>query len=91
MKNADINTVLLFVSLIALTVWLGSIRMRENLKGDSKALVYVKNAGPQKFINPYIVYGMAKEESDDEEKLAAIIPLTKANKREALIELLESL
>ena len=33
MKNADINTVLLFVSLIALVVWLGSIRMREKPQG----------------------------------------------------------
>lgn len=91
MKNAKINTIILFVSLVALVVWLGSIRMRENLKGDSKAVAYVRDAAPEKFINPYIVYGMAKEITDDEEKLARIIPLAKANKREALIKHLESL
>jgi hypothetical protein len=91
MKNADINTILMFVSLIALVVWLGSIRMRENLEGDSKAVAYVRDAAPEKFINPYILYGLAKELSDDEEKLALIIPLAKANRREALIKHLESL
>jgi hypothetical protein len=91
MKNAKINTIILFVSLVALVVWLGSIRMRENLKGDSKAVAYVRDAAPEKFINPYIVYGMAKEITDDEEKLARIIPLAKANKREDLIKHLESL
>ena len=65
--------------------------MRENLKGDSKAVAYVRDADPKKFINPYIVYGMAKELTDDEEKLARIIPLAEANKRDALIKHLESL
>ena len=91
MKNANINTLLLIVSILALAVWLASIRMRENLKGDSKAVAYVRDADPKKFINPYIVYGMAKELSDDEEKLARIIPLAEANKRDALIKHLESL
>ena len=91
MKNANINTVLLIVSILALAVWLASIRMRENLKGDSKAVAYVRDADPKKFINPYIVYGMAKELTDDEEKLARIIPLAEAKKRDALIKHLESL
>ena len=91
MKNANINTILLIVSILALAVGLGSIRMRENLKGDSKAVAYVRDADPKKFINPYIVYGMAKELTDDEEKLARIIPLAEANKRDALIKHLESL
>ena len=91
MKNANINTVLLIVSILALAVWLASIRMRENLKGDSKAVAYVRDDDPKKFINPYIVYGMAKELTDDEEKLARIIPLAEANKRDALIKHLESL
>ena len=54
MKNANINTVLLIVSILALAVWLASIRMRENLKGDSKAVAYVRDADRKKFINPYI-------------------------------------
>ena len=91
MKNANINTVLLIVSILALAVWLASIRMRENLKGDSKAVAYVRDADPKKFINPYIVYGMAKGLTDDEEKLSRIIPLAEANKRDALIKHLESL
>ena len=91
MKNANINTILLIVSILALAVWLASIRMRENLKGDSKAVAYVRDADPKKYINPYIVYGMAKELTDDEEKLAKIIPLVEANKRDALIKHLESL
>ena len=91
MKNANINTILLIVSILALAVWLASIRMRENLKGDSKAVAYVRDAAPEKFVNPYIVYGMAKELTDEEEKLARIIPLAEANKRDALIKHLESL
>ena len=59
MKNANINTILLIVSILALAVWLASIRMRENLKGDSKAVAYVRDAAPEKFVNPYIVYGLS--------------------------------
>ena len=92
MKNTKLNTILLFVSLVALVVWLGSIRMREHLEGsDSKAVKYVKEASPEKFINPFIVYGMAKELTEDEEKLARIIPLVKSGDREKLIAYLESL
>jgi hypothetical protein len=86
-----LNTVALVISIIVVVMWLASIRMRENLEGDSKALKYVRDAAPEKFLNPYIIYGLAKETTDDEEKLARIIPLAKANKRDALIEHLESL
>ena len=91
MNNSNINTILLIVSIITLVAWLGSIRMRENLKGDSKAVAYVRGASTKKFINPYIVYGMAKELTNDEEKLDRIISLAEANKRDALIKHLESL
>jgi hypothetical protein len=52
---------------------------------------YVSEASPTKFINPFIVYGFAKELTDDDEKLAKIIPLTKSGDREKLIEYLKSL
>ena len=38
MKNSNINTILLIMSIVALTAWLVSIRMRENLNDDSKAV-----------------------------------------------------
>lgn len=91
MNNARLNTIALVVSLVLVVMWLTSIRMRENLTGDSKALKYVRDAAPEKFLNPYIVYGLAKETTNDEEKLARIIPLAKANKRDSLIKHLESL
>ena len=91
MNNTRLNTIALVVSLVLVVMWLTSIRMRENLTGDSKALKYVRDAAPEKFLNPYIVYGLAKETTNDEEKLARIIPLAKANKRDSLIKHLESL
>lgn len=92
MKNGRFNTILLVASIILVIVWLGSIRMRENLEAsDSKAVKYVKEASPEKFINPFIVYGMAKELTEDEDKLAKIIPLVKSGDRNALIAYLESL
>jgi hypothetical protein len=91
MNNGRLNTIALVVSLVLVVMWLTSIRMRENLTGDSKALKYVRESAPKKFLNPYIVYGLAKETTNDEEKLARIIPLAKANKRDALIKHLESL
>lgn len=92
MKNGRFNTVLLVVSIILVIAWLTSIRMRENLDGnEAKAIKYVLEASPEKFINPFIVYGMAKELTDDEEKLAKIIPLVKSGDRNALVAYLETL
>ena len=79
-----------FVSIAVVAYWLFTLR-RENLEGDSKAVKYVREAAPGKFINPFVVYGLAKEETKDEEKLARIIPLTKSGDREKLIAYLESL
>jgi len=87
-----INTLALVASIVIVVAWLYMLRRRENLDGDSsKAVKYVSEASPEKFINPFIVYGFAKELTDDEEKLAKIIPLTKSGDREKLIEYLKSL
>jgi hypothetical protein len=91
MKNSWINTTAVIVSILVVMYWLYTIR-REKMEGqDSKAVKYIKEASPEKFINPFIVYGMAKELTDDDEKLAKIIPLVKSGDREALIAYLESL
>lgn len=91
MKNRQINTIAVIVSLVVVAYWLYTIR-REKLEGkDSKAVKYIKESSPEKFINPFIVYGMAKELTEDEEKLAKIIPLVKSGGREELIAYLESL
>ena len=86
-----LNTVALVISIIIVVMWLASIRMRENLDGDSKAVAYVRDAPEGKFINPFVIYGLAKEQTKDEEKLARIIPLAKSGDREKLIAYLETL
>jgi len=91
MKKVNrLNTVAVFVSIAIVVYWLYTLR-RENLNGDSKAIKYVRDAPEGKFINPFVIYGLAKEETKDEEKLARIIPLTKSGDREKLIAYLESL
>ena len=91
MKKTDrLNTIAVFVSIAIVGYWLYTIR-RENLNGDSKAVKYVRDSPEGKFINPFVVYGLAKEETKDEEKLARIIPLAKSGDREKLIAYLESL
>jgi hypothetical protein len=91
MKNSWINTTSVIVSILVVMYWLYTIR-REKMEGqDSKAVKYIKEASPEKFINPFIVYGMAKELTDDDEKLAKIIPLVKSGDRKKLIAYLESL
>jgi len=51
----------------------------------------VRDAPEGKFINPFVIYGLAKEQTKDEEKLARIIPLAKSGDREKLIAYLETL
>lgn len=85
------NTIAVIVSVVLIIYLLFVIR-RENMEGEeSKAVKYVRDAGPKKFINPYIVYGFAKEQTDDEKKLARIIPLAKSGDRQKLLAYLRQL
>jgi hypothetical protein len=98
MKGGQLNRIAVILSIIIVIYWLYTLR-REKLEGSvgpttdeySKAVKYVSEASPEKFLNPYIVYGFASELTDDEEKLARVIPLVKMGDREKLIEYLESL
>lgn len=102
MKRGQLNRIAVIVSILIIIYWLYTLR-RENLEGSvgpaigptesgySKALKYVTEASPEKFINPYIVYGFASEITKDEQKLARVIPLVKLGDRQKLIEYLESL
>jgi hypothetical protein len=102
MKRGQFNRIAVILSILIIMYWLYTLR-REKLEGSvgptigptaggySKAVKYVSEASPEKFINPYIVYGFASEITDDEEKLARVIPLVKLGDREKLIKYLESL
>jgi hypothetical protein len=89
-KAGRLNTFAVLISIAIVGYWLYTLR-RENLDGDSKAVAYVRDAPEGKFINPFVIYGLAKEQTKDEEKLARIIPLAKSGDREKLIAYLETL
>jgi hypothetical protein len=103
MKGSQLNRIAVFLSILIIIYWLYTLR-REKFEGSvgptigptalgeySKAVKYVSEASPEKFLNPYIVYGFASELTDDEDKLARVIPLVKMGDREKLIKYLESL
>jgi len=62
---------------------------REKLEGQkSEAILYVENSDEP---NPFIVYGMVKKQTDDEEKQKKALTLANDKKKEELLEFLKTL
>ena len=60
------NQILLVVVILVIVLWnLARVRRLEKLEGQkSEAILYVENSDEP---NPFIVYGMVKKQTDDEE------------------------
>ena len=62
---------------------------REKLEGQkSEAILYVENSDEP---NPFIVYGMVKKQTDDEEKQKKALTLANDKKKSELLEFLKTL
>jgi len=65
------------------------MRRREMLEDKkSEAILYVENSDEP---NPFIVYGMVKKQTDDEEKQKKALTLANEKKKSELLEFLETL
>ena len=79
--------------MLAILVVLGwnlmRMRRREMLEDKkSEAILYVENSDEP---NPFIVYGMVKKQTDDEEKQKKALTLANEKKKSELLEFLETL
>ena len=62
---------------------------KEKLEGQkSEAILYVENSEEP---NPFIVYGMVKKQTDDEEKQKKALTLANDKKKSELLEFLKTL
>ena len=84
------NQILLVVVILVIVLWnLARVRRLEKLEGQkSEAILYVENSDEP---NPFIVYGMVKKQTDDEEKQKKALNLASEKKTAELLEFLKTL
>lgn len=88
--NLKLNQVVLFLAVVVVLGWnITRIRRREKLEGmKSEAILYVENSEEP---NPFIVYGMVRKQTDDEEKQKKALTLANDKKIDELLEFLKTL
>ena len=84
------NQILLVVVILVIVLWkLARVRRLEKLTGQkSEAILYVENSDDP---NPFIVYGMVKKQTDDEEKQKIALTLANERKKKELLKFLKTL
>ncbi len=84
------NQILLVVVILVIVLWnLARVRRLEKLEGQkSEAILYVENSDEP---NPFIVYGMVKKQTDDEEKHKKALTLANERKKKELLKFLKTL
>jgi len=84
------NQILLVVVILVIVLWnLARVRRLEKLEGQkSEAILYVENSDEP---NPFIVYGMVKKQTDDEEKQKKALTLANERKKKELLKFLKTL
>jgi hypothetical protein len=85
-----LNQIILIVVVVVIVFWnIMKIRRLEKLEGQkSEAILYVENSDEA---NPFIVYGMVKKQTDDEEKQKKALTLANDKKKSELLEFLKTL
>jgi len=90
LRKIKLNQIILVVAILVVLGW--NIRRSsrvEKLEGEkSDAILYVENSEEP---NPFVVYGMAKKQTNDDSKLEEILKLATEGKKIELIELLKTL
>lgn len=84
------NQILLIVAIMVVVFWnIMKVRRLEKLEGQkSEAILYVENSEEP---NPFIVYGMVKKQTDDEEKQKKALTLANDKKIGELLKFLKTL
>jgi hypothetical protein len=84
------NQILLIVAIMVVVFWnIMKVRRLEKLEGQkSEAILYVENSEEP---NPFIVYGMVKKQTDDEEKQKKALTLANEKKISELLKFLKTL
>lgn len=84
------NQIILVVVILVIVLWnLARVRRIEKLEGQkSEAILYVENSDEP---NPFIVYGMVKKQTDDEEKQKKALTLANERKKKELLKFLKTL
>ena len=95
LRKVKFNQIILIVAILVVLGWnIRRSRRVEKLEGKSligeksDAILYVENSEKP---NPFVVYGMAKKQTEDDFKLEEILKLATEGKTQELIELLETL
>jgi hypothetical protein len=85
-----LNQIILIVVVVVIVFWnIMKIRRLEKLEGQkSEAILYVENSEEP---SPFIVYGMVKKQTDDEEKQKKALTLANEKKKTELLKLLKTL
>lgn len=87
LKKMKTNQVVILISLIVVITWMvmRSKRSEHNEGEKSDALLYVENTETP---NPFILYGMVRKQTDDEEKHKKALTLATEKKYDELKEFL---
>lgn len=89
-RKMSLNQVVLVLAILVVLGWnlmrMGRREMLEDKK--SEAILYVENSDEP---NPFIVYGMVKKQTDDEEKQKKALTLANEKKKSELLEFLKTL
>ena len=90
LRKMKLNQIILIVAILVVLGWnIRRIRRVENLEGEkSEVVMYVENTDEP---NPFIVYGMVKKQTDDEEKQKKALTLANEKKTAELLEFLKTL
>ena len=85
----SLNQVVLIIAILVVVSWNIMRVRREKLEDQkSEAILYVENSEEP---NPFIVYGMVKKQTDDEEKQKKALTLANEKNKTELLEFLKTL
>ena len=88
-RKMSLNQVILTLAILVVVIWNIKRSKREKLESKkSEAILYVENSDEP---NPFIVYGMVKKQTDDEEKQKKALTLANEKKTVELLEFLKTL
>lgn len=90
LRKMQLNQIILIVAVLVVVGW-NIMRMKRIEKLEDKkseAILYVENSEEP---NPFIVYGMVKKQTDDEEKQKKALTLANDKKKSELLEFLKTL
>lgn len=89
LRKLSLNQLILIIAIIVVVGWNVMRVRREKLEGEkSEAILYVENSDEP---NPFIVYGMVKKQTNDEEKQKKALTLANEKKKAELLEFLKTL